>query len=137
MTTITVKQFVMLLTAQTILEAARHTTPDTLSGDKTPYDICGPIVPIICKDGTKISVQAHGGVHCQYTNIAQTTFGYSVSFGESLLKAEVNGADFDTDKSYNIRVIEDYVNSHGGIDIESSTNRAIQLALDKIKIYCI
>jgi hypothetical protein len=66
MTTITVKQFVMLLTSQSIVCAASAHTPEQISN---PYQYASPIMRIICADGKELSVQAHGGCHVRFKDI--------------------------------------------------------------------
>ena len=67
MATILVKQYVMLLTAKHIVATASRMTPDRASWS-SPYS-CSPIARIYCADGTSISVQAHAGAHCKFSDV--------------------------------------------------------------------
>jgi hypothetical protein len=90
MTTITVKQYVMLLTANHILASAARMTPDNAFGS-TPYN-CSPITRIYCTDGTSISVQAHSGAHCKFSDAnCEGPFSlYASTFGKNLVMAETD-----------------------------------------------
>lgn len=136
MTTITVKQFVMLLTSQAIVTTSERMTPDRAFG-RTPYN-CGPIVHIICADGTEISVQCHSGCHAIFSDIASSATGcgiYSDTFGKELAACETDCPELDQYGIDNIKDIENYVKSHGGIDIESTTSRAINSAIKALEPY--
>ena len=136
MATITVKQFVMLLTSQAIVTTSFRMTPDRAFG-RTPYN-CGPIVHIICADSTEISVQCHSGCHAVFSDIASAATGcgiYSDTFGKELAACETDCEELD---QYGIDYIEDiekYVESHGGIDIETTTSRAVESAIKTLKPY--
>lgn len=115
-----VKQFVMLLTAQSIISTARWS--------KNPYKNCGEIPCIYCKDGTAVSVQAHGRAQCTFRGIKKhNRLGHSESFGSELLCCEapiVNPYD-----SEDISIVEAYVAEHGGIDIQTTMEKAVKTAL--------
>lgn len=136
MATITVKQFVMLLTSQAIVTTSSRMTPDRAFG-RTPYQ-CGPIVHIICADSTEISVQCHARCHAIFSDIASAATGYGIysdTFGRELAAAETDCEDLDQYGIDNIEDIENYVASHGGIDIEATTKRAIEEALTTLELY--
>lgn len=134
MTTITVKQFVMLLTSQAITTTASRMTPDTAYG-RTPYG-CGPIARIICADGTSLSVQCHAGCHAKFENVEQAFLGgYASTFGKNLIAAETDCEDLDQYGYDFIEDIENYVASHGGIDIEATTSHAVENAIKAIEPY--
>ena len=136
MTTITVKQFVMLLTSQAIVTTSDRMTPDRAFG-RTPYN-CGPIVHIICADSTEISVQCHSGCHAVFSDIASAATGcgiYSDTFGKELAACETDCPELDQYGIDDIEDIEKCVASHGGIDIEATTSNAIRLAIKSIEPY--
>ena len=140
MTTITVKQYVMLLTANHILAAASHMTPTEsyLSKDylSTPYK-CSPITRIYCADGTSISVQAHAGAHCKFSDVdCEGPFSwYASTFGKDLIMAETDSADLNEYGIDSLEDIEAYVESHGGIDIETTTSKAVECAIKSLEPY--
>lgn len=114
-----VKQFVMLLTAQSIISAAA-------SGQKNPYRKCSQIPCIYCNDGTAISVQAHGKAQCTFRGIKHNRLGRSETFGSELLCCEapiVNPYD-----SEDISIVEAHVAEHGGIDIQTTMEKAVKTA---------
>ena len=135
MATITVKQYVMLLTAEHIVATARRMTPDRPFGD-SPYS-CSPIARIYCADGTSISVQAHAGAHCKFSDVdCEGHFSwYSPTFGKDLVMAETDCEELNQYGIDNIEAIENYVASHGGIDIEATTSHAVENAIKAIKPY--
>lgn len=135
MATITVKQYVMLLTANHILASAARMTPDRISGS-SPYN-CSPITRIYCADGTSISVQAHAGAHCKFSDVDyEGPFSwYASTFGTDLVMAETDSADLNQYGIDDIEDIEKYVESHGGIDIEATTSKAVELAIKAIEPY--
>lgn len=135
MATITVKQYVMLLTAEHIVATASRMTPDRkfLS---SPYS-CSPIARIYCADGTSISVQAHAGAHCKFSDLdcAESLSWYSLTFGKDLVMAETDCEELNQYGINSIEDIENYVESHGGIDIETTTSHAVETAIKVIKPY--
>lgn len=134
MTAITVKQFVMLLTSQAIVTTSSRM--DRILG-LTPYN-CGPIVHIICADSTEISVQCHAGCHAVFSDIASSATGcgiYSDTFGKELAACETDCEELDQYGINDIEDIENYVASHGGIDIEATTSNAIRVAIKSIERY--
>lgn len=136
MTTITVKQFVMLLTSQAIVTSASRMTPDTAICGQTPYN-CGPIARIYCTDGTSISVQAHGGCHTRFKDIPgqEGLTWYAETFGKELAMCETDCEELD---QYGIDAIDDievYVAKHGGIDIETTTSKSVETAIKACKPY--
>jgi hypothetical protein len=135
MTTITVKQYVMLLTAEHIVTAASRMTPDTAFGT-SPYS-CSPIARIYCADGTSISVQAHAGSHCKFADVdCEGPFSlYASAFGKELVMAETDCEELDQYGIDDIDDIEAYVAKHGGIDIEATTSKAIECALKSLEPY--
>lgn len=135
MATITVKQYVMLLTAEHIVATARRMTPDRAFGD-SPYS-CLPIARIYCADGTSISVQAHAGAHCKFSDVdCEKQFSwYSSTFGKNLVMAETDCEELNQYGIDNIEAIENYVESHGGIDIEATTSHAVETAIKVIRSY--
>ena len=136
MATITVKQFVMLLTSQAIVTTSSRMTPDKAFG-RTPYQ-CGPIVHIICADSTEISVQCHAGCHAVFSDIASAATGYGIysdTFGRELAAAETDCEDLDQYGIDKIEDIEKYVESHGGIDIEATTSHAVENAIKALEPY--
>ena len=135
MATITVKQYVMLLTAEHIVATARRMTPDRAFGT-SPYS-CLPIARIYCADGTSISVQAHAGAHCKFSDVdCEGHFSwYSPTFGKDLVMAETDCVELDQYGIDSIEDIENYVESHGGIDIEATTSHAVETAIKVIKPY--
>lgn len=135
MATITVKQFVMLLTSQAIVTTSDRMTPDNPFGG-TPYN-CGPIVHIICSDGKEISVQCHAGAHTKFSDIdSEGPFSlYASTFGKELAMCETDCEELDQYGIDNIEDIEKYVESHGGIDIEATTSNAIEIAIKSLAVY--
>lgn len=135
MTTITVKQYVMLLTAEHIVTAASRMTPDTAFGS-SPYS-CSPIARIYCADGTSISVQAHAGSHCRFADVPgeEGLSWYTSTFGKDLIAAETDCEELDQYGIDDIEDIEKYVESHGGIDIEATTSHAVENAIKTLEPY--
>ena len=135
MTTITVKQFVMLLTSQSIVSAASHMTPKT--SVINPYKAATPIMRIYCADGESLSVQAHGGCHVRFKNIdCEGPFSwYASTFGKDLAMCETDCEELDQYGIDDIEDIEKYVESHGGIDIEATTFHAIETAIKALEPY--
>ena len=135
MATITVKQYVMLLTAEHILERASTMNPNKVFWS-SPYS-CSPIARIYCADGTSISVQAHAGAHCKFSDVdCEKQFSwYSPTFGKDLVMAETDCEELNQYGIDSIEAIENYVESHGGIDIEVTTSHAIETAIKAIKPY--
>lgn len=135
MATMTVKQYVMLLTANHILAAASRMTPDRAFGS-SPYS-CSPITRIYCVDGTSISVQAHKGAHCKFADVTpEGPFSwYSSTFGKDLVMAETDCKELNQYGIDDIEDIEKYVESHGGIDIESTTSHAVECAIKALEPY--
>ena len=136
MTTITVKQFVMLLTSQSIVSAASHMTPKTSSTN--PYKCATPIMRIYCSDGESLSVQAHGGCHVRFEDINPESgiFSYySPKFGRKLAMCETDCEELDQYGIDDIEDIEKYVESHGGIDIEATTSHAVEIAIRALESY--
>lgn len=135
MTTITVKQYVMLLTAEHIVAAASRMNPHGAFG-ASPYS-CSPIARIYCTDGTSISVQAHAGSHCKFADVdCEGPFSlYSSTFGKDLVMAETDCEELDQYGIDDIEDIEKYVESHGGIDIESTTSHAVESAIKALEPY--
>ena len=135
MTTITVKQYVMLLTAEHILERASNMNPNKVFWS-SPYS-CSPIARIYCADGTSISVQAHAGAHCKFSDLdcTESLSWYSLTFGKDLIMAETDCEELNQYGIDNIETIENYVESHGGIDIEATTSNAVEAAIKAIKPY--
>lgn len=135
MATITVKQYVMLLNAEHIIEAACHMTPEeTLC--ITPYH-ASPIARIYCTDGTNISVQCHAGAHCKFSDVdCEGPFSwYASTFGKDLVMAETDCEELDQYGIDNIEDIEKYVEFHGGIDIEETTSHAVENAIKALEPY--
>lgn len=115
-----VKQFVMLLTAQSIISAAA-------SGQKNPYRKCSEIPCIYCNDGTAVSVQAHGRAQCTFRGIKKhNRLGHSESFGSELICCE--SPDLNPYDSEHISIVEAYVAEHGGIDIQTTMEKAVKTA---------
>ena len=135
MATITVKQYVMLLTAEHIVTAASRMTPDKAFGS-SPYS-CSPIARIYCVDGTSISVQAHAGSHCKFAGVdCKGPFSwYASTFGKELIMAETDCEELDQYGIDKIEDIEKYVESHGGIDIEATTSHAVETAIKALEPY--
>lgn len=135
MATITVKQYVMLLTAEHIVAAASRMSPDRAFGN-SPYS-CSPIARIYCTDGTSISVQAHAGAHCKFSDVdlEGPVSWYASTFGKDLVMAETDCEELNQYGIDSIEDIENYVVSHGGIDIETTTSHAVENAIKAIKPY--
>lgn len=135
MATITVKQYVMLLTAEHIVTAASRMTPDTAFGS-SPYS-CSPIARIYCADGTSISVQAHAGSHCRFADVPREEglSRYASTFGKDLVMAETDCEKLDQYGIDDIEDIEKYVESHGGIDFEATTSHAVETAIKALEPY--
>jgi hypothetical protein len=135
MATITVKQYVMLLTAEHIVTAASRMTPDRAFGS-SPYS-CSPIARIYCADGTSISVQAHAGSHCRFADVPgqEGLSWYPSTFGKDLVMAETDCEELDQYGIDDIEDIEKYVESHGGIDIEATTSHAVENAIKALEPY--
>lgn len=124
----TVKQFVMLLTSQSILSTHR-----AISNQSNSYRYACPIHHIICMDGKRISVQAHGGVHARFENVPCDVIGYSETFGKELLACETNCEDLNEYGSNTIEEIEAYVESHGGIDIEATVAAGVKKVISLLE----
>ena len=136
MATITVKQFVMLLTSQSIVSAASRMTPKTSSTN--PYKCATPIMRIYCADGESLSIQAHGGCHVKFEDIKSQGDIYSLyssTFGRKLAMCETDCEELDQYGIDDIEDIEKYVESHGGIDIEATTSHAIETAIKALEPY--
>lgn len=136
MATITVKQFVMLLTSQSIVSAASSMTPDM--SVINPYKSATPIMRIYCADGESLSVQAHGGCHVRFADVNPRNSiysSYSPTFGKELVMCETDCEELDQYGINNIDEIEEYVQKHGGIDIERTTAKAIETALKALSKY--
>ena len=118
--TMSVEQFVMILTAQSII-SAEH------AGAKDPYDCC-PIRRIYCKDGYDISVQAHAGVYCAFSDVERDILGCSKTFGSKLLRCETDSVELHQYCSDSIEDIEECVKRHGGIDFQATMEHAVQTA---------
>lgn len=126
----------MLLTAEHIVTAASRMTPDTAFGS-SPYS-CSPIARIYCVDGTSISVQAHRGSHCKFSDVKpdDDVFSwYPITFGKDLIMAETDCPDLYQFGIDTIEDIESYVESHGGIDVEATTSHAVENAIKALKPY--
>lgn len=134
MATITVKQYVMLLTANHILAASYNMAPT--ESLLTPYK-CSPITRIYCADGTSISVQVHAGAHCQFADVdcAGPFSLYASTFGKELVMAETDCEELDQFGIDDIEDIEKYVESHGGIDFEATTSHAVETAIKALEPY--
>ena len=114
-----VKQFVMLLTAQSIISTAT-------SGQKNPYRKCSQIPCIYLKDGIAISVQAHGKAQCTFRGIKHNRLGRSETFGSELLCCESPALNpYDSE---DLPIIEAFVATHGGIDIQTTMEKAVKTA---------
>lgn len=136
MATITVKQYVMLLTSQSIVSAASHMTPETLCSN--PYKYATPIMRIYCADGESLSVQAHGGCHVRFDDVKPTDITYlfySPTFGKKLSMCETDCEELNQYGIDDIDDIEAYVAKHGGIDIEATTSKAIECAIKACEKY--
>ena len=133
MATITVKQFVMLLTSQSIVSAASHMTPKISSSN--PYKCATPIMRIYCADGESLSVQAHGGCHVIFADVNPRNGIYSSTFGKELAMCETDCEELNQYGIDDIEDIEKYVESHGGIDIETTTYHAIEIAIGALEPY--
>lgn len=136
MATITVKQFVMLLTSQSIVSAASHMTPET--SVINPYRAATPIMRIYCADGESLSVQAHGGCHVRFADVKPEDgifSWYSPTFGKELAMCETDCEELDQYGINDIDEVEEYVQKHGGIDIERTTTEAIDIALKALSKY--
>lgn len=118
--TMSVEQFVMILTAQSIISAE-------YAGAKDPYNCC-PIHRIYCNDGYDISVQAHARVHCSFRDVERDHLGYSKTFGSKLRRCETDSVELDQYCSDSIEDIEECVERHGGIDFQTTMEHAIQTA---------
>lgn len=118
--TMSVEQFVMILTAQSIISAE-------YAGAEDPYNCCA-IRRIYCNDGYDISVQAHAGVHCSFRDVERDYLGYSKTFGSKLLRCETDSVELNQYCSDSIEDIEECVERHGGIDFQTTMEHAIQAA---------
>ena len=135
MATITVKQYVMLLTSQSIVSSASSHVPGQISN---PYKYCSPIMRIVCADGEELSVQAHGGCHVKFNDVPQEDWLFSLyapTFGRDLAMCETDCEELDQYGIDNISDIEAYVAKHGGIDIEATTSKAIECAIKACEKY--
>ena len=135
MATITVKQYVMLLTSQSIVCAALAHTPRQISN---PYKYASPIMRIVCADGEELSVQAHGGCHVKFADVPQEDWLYSLyapTFGRELSRCETDCKELDQYGIDDIDDIEAYVAKHGGINIEATTSKAIECAIKACEKY--
>lgn len=135
MATITVKQYVMLLTSQSIVCATSAHTPGQISN---PYKYASPIMRIVCVDGEELSVQAHGGCHVKFADVPKEEDWlslYASTFGRELTMCETDCEELDKYGIDDINDIEAYVAKHGGIDIEATTSKAIELAIKTCERY--
>lgn len=132
MATITVKQYVMLLTSQSIVCAASAHTPGQISN---PYKYTSPIMRIVCADGEELSVQAHGGCHAKFADVPSDILSYASNFGRELIACETDCVELDQFGIDDIDDIEAYVAKHGGIDVEATTSKAIQCAIKHCENY--
>lgn len=135
MTTITVKQYVILLTSQSIISCASSNTPGQIYN---PYKYCAPIMRIVCADGEELSVQAHGGCHVKFADVPQEDWSFSLyapTFGRELSMCETDCEELYQYGIDDINDIEAYVAKHGGIDIEATTSKAIECAIKACEKY--
>ena len=135
MATITVKQYVMLLTSQSIVCAASAHTPGQISN---PYKYASPIMRIVCSDGEELSVQAHGGCHVKFADVPKEHWSfssYASTFGRELTMCETDCEELDQYGIDDIEDIEKYVESHGGIDFEATTSHAVETAIKALEPY--
>lgn len=123
----TVKQFVMLLTSQSIISTynAKHS--------KNVYEETCYILHIFCKDGKELSVQAHGAVHTEFEDVDYDLIHRSKTFGRKLLACETDCEDLDQYGINSIEEIEAYVESHGGIDIEATVAAGVERAISLLE----
>ena len=131
MATISVKDYVMLLTSQSIVSQCLNTA---VNAHSNPYRTCEPIHRIICADGTSLSVQAHGACHVIFNDVKPNGL-YSPIFGKELAMCETDCEDLDQYGINSIEDIEAYVESHGGIDIQATTSRAVKHAIEALSKY--
>ena len=115
-----VEQFVMILTAQSIISAK-------YAGAKVPYNCCA-ICRIYCNDGYDISVQAHAGVYCSFRDVERDILGCSKTFGSKLLRCETDSVELHQYCSDSIEDVEECVKRHGGIDFQATMEHAVQTA---------
>lgn len=121
----TVEEYVMVATAGTVLAISER--KELLIGHRNAYKatIC-PIPSIVCKDGTRISVQVHAGCHSLFAGIESGPFDwYSKDIGSKILMAETNSEDLNQYGIDTIEDIENYVDKHGGIDYEATMSSFI------------
>ena len=135
MATITVKQFVMLLTSQSIVSSASHMTPNISSSN--PYRRATPIMRIYCADGESLSVQAHGGCHVIFADVNPRNgiySCYSPTFGKELVMCETDCEELDQYGIDDIEDIEKYVES---LDITLNIKEKILINVSdsKDKVY--
>ena len=118
--TMSVEQFVMILTAQSIISAK-------YAGAKNPYNCC-TIHRIYCNDGYDITVQAHAGLHCSFRDVERDQKKKKKTFGSKLLRCETDSVELNQYCSDSIEDIEECVERHGGIDFQTTMEHAIQAA---------
>lgn len=123
----TVEQFVMLLTSQSIVST------HAAANDTNAYRYAAAIHRIVCKDGISLSVQAHGNVHAKFEDAEQDFLHYSETFGRKLLCCETDCIDLDQYGINTIKEIESYVESHGGIDIEATISLGVDKAISLLE----
>lgn len=123
----TVKQFIMLLTSQSIVST------HAAANDINTYRYAAAIHRIVCKDGTSLSVQAHGCVHTKFEDVEQDSLHYSKTFGRKLLCCETDCIDLNQYGMNTIEEIEAYVESHRGIDIEATVSLGVDKAISLLE----
>lgn len=120
----TVKQYVLLCTASTLLPFTREARRQ----GKPAYQITGhPIGHIICADGTEVSVQAHKYCHAMFGDAEPSSPLYSSNIGEELLACETDSLELDQYGIDEIDVIQRMIDKHGGIDVDATISNLINI----------
>lgn len=125
---ITVKQYVLLCTATTLLPIKDR--PSLIRPGKNAYkEACCPIGKIVCVDGTQISVQAHSGCHTVFADVKPDAnyWHYAPNIGYELAMCETNSEELDQYGIDDIDDIQKVVDSHGGIDLDATIYRLIDI----------
>lgn len=124
----TVKQYVLLCTASTLLP---FTDERKRQGKPNAYKAAGyPIGHIVCGDGTEISVQAHCYVHTLFADVKDESPSmrfYASNIGKQLLMCETDSDELDQYGIDDIEDIQKVVDSHGGIDIDATIDHLIDI----------
>lgn len=97
-----------------------------LNQNEGNYKALEPIFHIVCTDGHEISVQVHAYVHAAFEGIQPKSGMYNSRIGRKIVFAETDDLDLDQFGFDSIEDIESFVQSHGGIDLEKTLDKAFE-----------